>query len=143
MMPGLMIEQHTIDIVNMASPILAVLGGLAITALAWFSRRRDIMVVTGSLLLVWWLSINKIYDPNFDIWVLIVVAVLGAPFWLNVAFAMMSMFWYFIAFEGLHYTLTRGAEAAVVWHIQHPLYVALILRLVVFAALLGWLVIKL
>jgi len=135
---GLTGRPDTTAAATILSLFVVVAGGLAIVVLAWRGPRRAIMMPLGCLLLLWWFTFNKVYDPNFDLWLLFILAVLGAPFWLNAALVPLSLFWYVTAIGGLALSTLATAPGTTGWYVSHVLMFTIVLRLVVLGTLLFW-----
>jgi hypothetical protein len=130
---GLRLGTNTI---NQLSALL-LLAGLAIVALAvWRAANRVAPATLLSLstlgLLSWWFAINKVYSPQYALWLVALLALCGAPIWLGVAFALADLFYF-------------GAVLAVVvqqgwvgWMNAPLLHVPILAREVVMLALAGW-----
>lgn len=126
----------TINIISLA---VVAGGGLVIMALGWRSPRWNFAMPMGCLLLVWWLYFNKVYDPNFDLWLLFVLAILGAPLWLYTAVTLMSISWYLLTFVGLHISGQPNSGDFGYWFVTHPFFAMLVLRLIIMLVMILWL----
>jgi hypothetical protein len=49
-------------------------------------------------LLAWFVFVNKIYSPQFGLWVVVLLAVAGAPLWVAVPFIMVDTAYYWVSF---------------------------------------------
>ncbi len=137
--PGLPGRPDTTVAVNIMSFIIVAAGGLVIAALAWRSPRRDIVIPLGCFLLLWWFTFNKLYDPNFDLWLVFILALMGARAWLNASLISLSFVWYITAIGGLS-LLTLGASGEMShWYNTHIIVATIIWRLLVMGAMLVWL----
>lgn len=135
---GLPIRPDTTTTINILSLVTVVLGGLVFAVLAWRSPRRDIMMPLSAVLLVWWFTFNKIYDPNFDLSVLFLMAVLSAPRWLYISLTLFGLFWYVTAITGLS-MLTFGASPELnAWYVSHVLIFSILVRLALLALIIWW-----
>ncbi len=139
MQPAVVARPDVTAAVNTLSLLVVGAGGLAIAALAWKSPRRDIVMPLGCVLLVWWLLFNKVYDPNFDIYLLFVLAVMAAPFWLYVATVLTSFIWYLPTFIGLYLTTQPNTGDINIWLSTHALFGVLIIRLALLCTIVVWL----
>ena len=122
--------------INQFSALL-LLAGLSIVALAvWNAYNR---VAPGTLLtlatlglLSWWFAINKVYSPQYALWLVALLALCGAPIWLGVVFALADLF-YFGA------VLTIVAQQGWVGWMDAPLlHLPILVREVVMLVLAGW-----
>ena len=109
--PKIVARPDVTSAINVMSFFAVAAGGLVIATLAWKSPRRNILMPLGCTLLVWWLTFNKVYDPNFDLWLLFVLAVLAAPFWLTATITMVSLLWWIMTFVGLHIAIQPSLAA--------------------------------
>ena len=71
---------HPIDDVSSAQTVLMVIGTAAICALLLLAPRRPRLAQGFLLLMVWFLIINKVYSPQYVLWLLPFV-VLARPRW--------------------------------------------------------------
>lgn len=90
---------------NRLATILFTLGASAIVGLGW-RRHRDQLWVLFTPVLAWFLLTNKVYSPQFDLW-LYPMLLLTAPrlwpvglFLLGDVAAYLGEFWYFAGTEG-------------------------------------------
>lgn len=140
MQPAMVERPDVTAAVNVLNLLVVGAGGLAISALAWKrSHRRNLVMPLGCLLLVWWLLFNKVYDPNFDIYLVFVLAVMAAPFWLYVATVLTSFIWYLPTFIGLYLTTQPRAGDIYTWFTTHALLPVLIIRLALLVTIVIWL----
>lgn len=126
-------------LINRLSAIVVIAGGLAITAAVYFARpRSDRFVLVGALYLLWWFSFNKIYDPNYDLWLLLFAALFAAPLWLGLFITLVAGAWYVAVFQGLNFTYIAPDPAIHAWYNTHTLLLVLLLRLALLATLFVW-----
>jgi hypothetical protein len=136
---GFTIRPDTTIAINILSLLFVVGGGLVAAVMAWRSPRRDIMMPLGCFLLLWWFTFNKLYDPNFDLSLLFILAVMGAPMWLNSSLIPLSLTWYLTAICGLG-LLTFGASPEMnAWYVSHVLMFMIVIRLAFMFAMIAWL----
>jgi uncharacterized membrane protein len=101
---------------NFYALILFAIGAGAITWLGW-ARHRNRLWVLFTPVLAWFMLTNKVYSPQFDLWlypVLLMTAPRLRPVALFVAAgiaAYFAEFWYFAATEGQH-------PAATLWDVS-------------------------
>jgi hypothetical protein len=112
----------TIPQINAASLALLALAGAVLGLLALRSR-VPVAPVLGGTLLIWWLFVNKIYSPQYSLWVYLALALLAVPrpFWI--AFALFDVAYYFASFQIL-YTSLYDLPDLVDWqtrYLVHPL----------------------
>lgn len=96
---------------NLASALAFVLGAAAITGLGWRAH-RDRLWILFTPLLAWFLLTNKVYSPQFDLW-LYPMLLMTAPRLKPVAVfvvadmaAYFAEFWWFASMEGAWPTAT-------------------------------------
>lgn len=92
---------------NRYAAILFAIGASAIVGLGW-RRHRDHLWVLFTPVLAWFMLTNKVYSPQFDLW-LYPMLLLTAPrlwpvgvFLLGDVAAYFAEFWYFAGMEGGH-----------------------------------------
>ncbi|MGN6562038.1 MAG: glycosyltransferase 87 family protein, partial [Thermomicrobiales bacterium] len=127
--------------INQASALL-LLVGLAVVVLAiWRAGNRvapaTLLALATLGLLSWWFAINKVYSPQYALWLFALLALCGAPVWLGVTFALADLV-YFVA------VLTVVAQQGWVGWMNAPLlHVPILAREVVMLVLAGWAVVQL
>jgi uncharacterized membrane protein len=121
---------------NLASALLVV-AGLAVIfgAIAWVKRRRGTPAreLVGPALLAsfgWFFFTIKLYSPQYDLWVLVLVAVAGAPIALAVAFAAADVGFFAVAFSQF-----RLNSPWVEIHVTRP---TIVIREAALLALVAW-----
>lgn len=94
--------------INRISGVLLVLAVLVVAGAMLRGARRvppAKLVAPGFLaLLAWFLFINKIYSPQFGLWVVLLLAIAGAPLWLAVTFVIVDTAFYWVSFLGFTFT---------------------------------------
>jgi len=122
----------TIPEINTASLMLLALGGLALGLVALRSR-VPVASLLGATLLIWWLFVNKIYSPQYSLWVYLALALLTVPrpFWI--AFALFDVAYYFASFQIL-YTSLFDLPNIVEWQTEHLVHPLVAVRLVLLGA---------
>ncbi len=94
--------------INKVTAVLLALGlGAVLIAMLIGSRR----VPAGKLIapaflamIAWFLFTNKIYSPQFGLWVVVMLAVAGAPLVLAVPFVIIDTAYYFVSFLGFKFS---------------------------------------
>lgn len=91
---------------NLYATLAFAIGAAAIVALGW-RRHRDRLWLLATPVLAWFMLTNKVYSPQFDLW-LWPLLVMTAPRLLPVALfavagvaAYFAEFWYFAAMDGV------------------------------------------
>lgn len=126
----------TIDQINAGSLALLVAGGVLVGSLALRSR-TPVFAPLGATLLVWWLFVNKIYSPQYGLWVYLALALLATPRSLWLGFALFDAAYYFASFQIL-YTSLYGADALVAWQTRYLVHPLVVVRLVLLGAIVAW-----
>jgi hypothetical protein len=94
--------------INRISGVLLVLAVLVVAAAMLLGARRvppGKLVAPGFLALIaWFLFINKIYSPQFGLWVVLLLAIAGAPLWLAITFVVVDTAFYWVSFLGFNFT---------------------------------------
>lgn len=121
----------TIDQINSASLALLAFGALICGVLALRTRQPSAPAV-GALLLLWWFFVNKIYSPQYALWVFLALALLGLPRGLWRGFVLFDLVYYYASFQIL-FTSLQHADALVEWQTRYLVQPLVVVRL----ALLG------
>jgi hypothetical protein len=118
----------TVHQINNASLALLAAGGIVLGLIALRSR-APVAPLLGATLLIWWLFVNKIYSPQYSLWVYLALALLAVPraFW--VAFALFDVAYYFASFQIL-YTSLFNLPIIVNWQTRHLIHPLVAVRLV-------------
>lgn len=99
--------QLTIAQINRASALLVIAGWAAIGALFIWRQWADARPSTALLLsaglasMAWWFLLNKVYSPQYSLWLLALLALAAAPRRLFVTFALVDLV-YFVASFTVH-----------------------------------------
>jgi uncharacterized membrane protein len=132
------------DTINTLS-LLAVLCAIAVLWRLQWARADDITIPAAAALMVWFLFINKVYSPQYFLWILPFLALLAAPLWLAVGLAFVDVIYYTASFQILHFGCP-GCDGAVQtfsnWDFDHVLEPAMELREAAFLLLIGWIVVR-
>ena len=137
LIPGLGVAQ--IDGISLG--LLAVGAGV-LTTFA-FRAKCPVTVPLGGAVLLWWLCINKVYSPQYGLWVYLVLALLGLPAGVWRAFILLDLAYYYASFQIL-YIITLAAPYStgplISWQVTYLLHPLVAVRLVLLLAMLGWIV---
>ena len=117
--------------VGIASSALLLGGGLICMLLALRSP-APVTLPLGGALLLWWLFSNKIYSPQYSLWVYFALALVGsaAPLWR--AFALYDLAYYFASFQILFTSTFAGPDdigQLIAWQARYLLQPLVALRL--------------
>jgi hypothetical protein len=120
--------------INRISAVLLALALAVVAAALWHGSRRvaarTLVAPAFLALLAWFLFINKIYSPQFGLWVVVLLAIAGAPLWLGVTFVVVDTAYYWVSFLGF---LTSGH-----WYFPNVIRPAAGVREVVLLASVAW-----
>jgi hypothetical protein len=125
--------------VNLISGSLIVAGVvLILAAMVWACRRRSArpaeLIVPATLACVaWFLFANKVYSPQYGLWVMALLAAAGAPVSLAVAFAAADLGFFMSAFAIF---VIRGQAKG--WFAQHVLTTSSVVLEALLFAVTGW-----
>jgi len=125
--------------VGIASLALLLGGGLICAALALRSTVSATLPLGGALLL-WWLFTNKIYSPQYSLWVYFALALLAsaAPLWR--AFAFYDLAYYYASFQILFTSTFAGPDEIgqlIAWQARHLLQPLVAVRLLLLLLLIA------
>jgi hypothetical protein len=120
--------------VNRLSAVLLALA-IAVVAAAMLRGARRVQPATlvapaFLALLAWFVFINKIYSPQFGLWVVALLAISGAPLWLGITFVVVDTAYYWVSFLGF---LTSGH-----WYFPNVIRPAAGVRELVLLATVAW-----
>ncbi|MDG2533507.1 glycosyltransferase 87 family protein [Sphingomonas sp. HITSZ_GF] len=82
---------------NLYATLAFAIGGAAIVALGW-RRHRDRLWLLATPLLGWFLLTNKVYSPQFDLWIWPLLVMTAPRLWPVALFAITGIFAYFAEF---------------------------------------------
>jgi uncharacterized membrane protein len=120
--------------INRISAVLLLLALAAVAGAMLLGARRvppsKLVAPAFLALLAWFLFINKIYSPQFGLWVVLLLAIAGAPLWLAITFVVVDTAYYMVSFLGF---LTSGH-----WYFPNVIRPAAGVREVVLFASVAW-----
>lgn len=132
----------SLDQINRANAVLLVLGIAALMVLmvwnygrAW-RRLQDVLLSASLAALAWFFFINKVYSPQYSLWLVVFFALLAAPPALTAAFAAADIGWFAVSFIWLY--LWSNANPATDWFFREAMLRSMVLREAVIAAVIGW-----
>lgn len=134
-LPGLTTPQ-----VNLASLVAMVGGALLLAALA-LRRPATAFLPLGAAVLLWWLFVNKIYTPQYGLWVYLALALLGVPRSYWQAFVLFDLAYYFASFQLLFTSLfgpILRSDALVLWQTRYLIEPLVVVRLGLLALFVAW-----
>jgi hypothetical protein len=128
--------------INAASALLLVLGLVVLALLLAVVRRRD-GARAGDLLLPatlaalgWWFFVNKVYSPQYSLWLIALLALAGVPARLGAAFAGIDVGYYVASFIALR--LGLQGRPATGWWLDLVLLPAMVLREAAILVMILW-----
>lgn len=98
---------------NAVSGALFVVGAGAIVALAWRRHRTHVWLLFTPVL-AWFLLTNKVYSPQFDVWLYPLLVLTSHRLWPLAWFALgdvaayFAEFWWFAGLDGYHPAASQG-----------------------------------
>jgi uncharacterized membrane protein len=120
--------------VNRLSAVLLALAIVVVAAAMLRGARRvqpaTLVAPAFLALLAWFVFINKIYSPQFGLWVVALLAISGAPLWLGITFVVVDTAYYWVSFLGF---LTSGH-----WYFPNVIRPAAGVRELVLLATVAW-----
>jgi hypothetical protein len=97
------LHPHAPEINRVSGALLALVLAAVLAAMLTGARRvpPSRLIAPGLLaLLAFFVFINKIYSPQFGLWVVVLLALAGAPLWLAVTFIVVDTAFYWVSFLG-------------------------------------------
>ena len=131
----------SVDTVNVLSSLTIAAAILALGAVQW-RRKRDLTLPCVAILTTWFFFINKVYSPQYFIWLLPFLALLNVPLPLFVALSFVDVIYYTASFQILHFGCPCSDSALQTisnWDFDKVLMSAMELRELAFLALIIWL----
>ncbi|HET7037497.1 MAG TPA: glycosyltransferase 87 family protein [Thermomicrobiaceae bacterium] len=129
--------------INFASGLLLIIGlGTVLLVMTQAAARgahprHDLMLPAVVALITWFLFINKIYSPQYSLWLAALLALAGAPPLLAAAFAGVDLLFYATTWTGLYLDI-RGFPAGATWVYTQPAWDAMVLRELVMLLIIAW-----
>lgn len=122
--------------IDALSLLLLAGGGLALTLLA-LRAERTVALPLGATLLLWWLLVNKVYSPQYALWIFLALALLRPSRSLWQGFVAFDLAYYYASFQIL-FTVRFDEPALLEWQVHHLLNPLVVLRLGFLGACVGW-----
>ena len=116
---------------NLISALLTLGGAAALAALEWRTRRLDPLPAACALVCLFF-AVNKVYSPQYWLWVIALLALAGVPGWLAAAVSAVAFADYVVSFSFLHLQSDRvwaqvsWFAASVFWPMVSVRYLALL-----------------
>ncbi len=125
--------------VGRASLVLLLIVGLVCAILALRSP-APVTLPLGGALLLWWLFTNKIYSPQYSLWVYFALALLGSAVPLWRAFALYDIAYYYASFQILFTSTFAGPDnigQLIAWQARYLLQPLVAVRLLLLLLFVG------
>lgn len=122
----------TLEQINVWSALLLIIGLsliallMAHAALRDFNRGRDLLLPAALAAIGWFFFINKVYSPQYSLWLVVLLALLAAPPALVVAFAGADVLYFAASFIILYLSVTQNPATG--WFYDQALFPAMALR---------------
>lgn len=130
----------SLEQINFWSAALLALGVLLISFVLWRGWRRavgrpmDLLLPAALAAVAWFFWINKVYSPQYSLWLMALLALLAAPPALAVAFASVDLLYFAASFIVLY--LDSSINPAKQWFFDQGVIHAMMLREAVIAAII-------
>lgn len=119
------LEPSSVGTMNRLSFLAVAVGLAALLALQWRSERTDTWLLACPALLAWFFLWGKVYSPQYALWIVALLAVVGASTALAVAWSATDVLYFAASFVTLG--LERFGEAQG-WFVGHALVPSAFLR---------------
>jgi uncharacterized membrane protein YwzB len=132
----------TIQEINLFSAVLLALGIGALMLLMGYSwlrsadRSRDLLLPAALAAIAWFFFINKVYSPQYSLWLAVLLALLAAPSTLLIAFAAVDIGYFATSFILLY--LAASQNPATYWFYTQAMFPSMVLREAVVFAIIVW-----
>lgn len=126
--------------INFWSAVLLALGVGVIALVVWLGWRRtggrpsDLVLPAALAAVAWFFFINKVYSPQYSLWLVALLALIAAPPALVVAFAGVDLLYFAASFIVLH--LSSSNDPAAQWFFDQGMLSAMAMREAVIAAII-------
>ena len=112
-----LLPQLTVPEVNRLILLALLIAGAGYVTMGFFSR-RPVLLPLGAVLLLLWLALNKVYSPQYALWVFLGLALLRPNWSLWTAFMASDIGHFAVSFLIL-YSVRFQAEGLVDWQLEH------------------------
>jgi hypothetical protein len=126
--------QLTTEQINSGSAFLLAVGMLAIVLLQW-RVRSPVWLPAACGILAWFFFVNKVYSPQYSLWIVVLLAIIGAAPPLAVAWSAADLIYFWSSFVILG-QLQFGDAAG--WFFRYALFPAMALREGLLLLIVGW-----
>ena len=108
----------SVPAVNGLSLAATALGALALVALALRSQ-RPVLLPLGAALLLWWLAWNKVYSPQYALWIVLALALLRPAWSIWTALVAADLAAYAVGFFIQYAVHQPHGGPFADWHLRH------------------------
>ncbi len=127
--------EPSIETINNLSLALLIVG-MGICAWAVWRGRSNAFVPATCAALAWFFFVNKVYSPQYSLWIVVLLAVIGAAPALAVAWSAADLLYFGASFSILG--ISRIATEASDWYYDYALMPAMIIREGMLLLVAGW-----
>ncbi|MDB5075344.1 MAG: integral rane protein-like protein [Chloroflexi bacterium] len=123
--------------------LLGVVAVIVVLGVLQCRRAGDMTIPASFAVLTWFFFLNKVYSPQYFIWLVPFMALMAIPLWLYVLLTLADVVFYVASFQLLHleFVLTTMHNLALRdWDFDHVLMPAMVFREAAFLVLTGWIV---
>lgn len=120
--------------INALSALLLGAGLVALLLLQWRARRQVLLPASCAALGLFFF-VNKVYSPQYSLWIAVLLASGGAPSALAVAWGAVDLMYFMASFTTL---ALEEYENAVPWFYQYTLHPTMVLREGMLLVVIGW-----
>lgn len=139
---GLSVQQiNTYSALLLASGVGLLLLLLAYSRLRTPNQPYDRLIPVALAAIAWFFFINKVYSPQYSLWIAALLALLAAPPALAVAFAAVDVGYFAVSFIVLYLTVTQNP--ATNWFHAQVVFPSMAIREATILVIIGWAVWKL
>ncbi len=121
---------------NAISAVVVVAAALALAFAEWRTRRLDPLAAACALLCTFFIA-NKVYSPQYWLWVVAAVALAAIPGWMAGAVSVIALADFAVSFTRLHLQADRVWQQAL-WFDHTVFWPAVALRYAALAACAAW-----
>lgn len=116
------------------------LGGAAVVlAVALYRKPGPVHLArAAAALMAWWLVVNKVYSPQYSLWLLALLAWAGSPLALAAILGGVDVLYYGVSFQTLYLSAAGAGATAMAWQLDTVLRDVVVLRLSADLMAAGW-----
>jgi hypothetical protein len=126
--------QPSVNVMNALSAGLLAVGVIVLLVLVWRSPAGAWLPACAALL-AWFFFVGKVYSPQYSLWIVVMLAVVGSVPALAVAWSAVDLAYFAASFLTLG--LLQFGDAAG-WFVEHGLEPAAVLREGMLLVVVGW-----